>query len=90
MIFGNLCKSLKEWWLEPELNRRHKDFQSSALPTELSSHCSRYFRNGTGKMNQISAQCKKRNDLSTLKKVAGRQGQVGPLLLGILGGKRTY
>ena len=28
----------KKWWLEPELNRRHKDFQSSALPTELSSH----------------------------------------------------
>ncbi len=25
------------WWLETELNRRHKDFQSSALPTELSS-----------------------------------------------------
>ncbi len=25
-------------WLEPESNRRHKDFQSSALPTELSSH----------------------------------------------------
>ena len=29
---------LGKWWLEPELNRRHKDFQSSALPTELSSH----------------------------------------------------
>jgi hypothetical protein len=28
----------RRWWLEPELNRRHKDFQSSALPTELSSH----------------------------------------------------
>ena len=27
----------EEWWLEPELNQRHKDFQSSALPTELSS-----------------------------------------------------
>jgi hypothetical protein len=27
-----------DWWLEPESNRRHKDFQSSALPTELSSH----------------------------------------------------
>ena len=27
----------KKWWLEPESNRRHKDFQSSALPTELSS-----------------------------------------------------
>ncbi len=25
------------WWLEAESNRRHKDFQSSALPTELSS-----------------------------------------------------
>ena len=25
-------------WLEAELNRRHKDFQSNALPTELSSH----------------------------------------------------
>ena len=25
-------------WLEPESNRRHEDFQSSALPTELSSH----------------------------------------------------
>jgi hypothetical protein len=26
-----------EWWLGAELNRRHKDFQSSALPTELPS-----------------------------------------------------
>jgi hypothetical protein len=25
-----------KWWQEAELNRRHKDFQSSALPTELS------------------------------------------------------
>jgi hypothetical protein len=25
-------------WLWTELNRRHKDFQSSALPTELQSH----------------------------------------------------
>jgi hypothetical protein len=25
------------WWLETESNRRHEDFQSSALPTELSS-----------------------------------------------------
>lgn len=23
------------WWPKAELNRRHKDFQSSALPTEL-------------------------------------------------------
>ena len=27
-----------EKWLETESNRRHEDFQSSALPTELSSH----------------------------------------------------
>jgi hypothetical protein len=26
------------WWLQRELNQRHKDFQSSALPTELWSH----------------------------------------------------
>src|SRR5215510_10466722 len=29
--------SSKKWWLGAELNRRHKDFQSSALPTELPS-----------------------------------------------------
>ena len=27
----------KEWWLGPESNRGHEDFQSSALPTELPS-----------------------------------------------------
>ena len=32
-----ICDFLK-WWLETESNCRHKDFQSFALPTELSSH----------------------------------------------------
>ena len=27
----------KEWWLEAESNCRHADFQSAALPTELSN-----------------------------------------------------
>ena len=27
-----------KWWLRTESNRRHKDFQSFALPTELLSH----------------------------------------------------
>ena len=27
-----------KWWPKSELNRRHKDFQSFALPTELSGH----------------------------------------------------
>ncbi len=27
----------KKWWLEAESNHRHGDFQSPALPTELSS-----------------------------------------------------
>ena len=33
-----VCISLREEWLGPESNRRHEDFQSSALPTELPSH----------------------------------------------------
>ena len=32
-----LCYWCLKWWLGAELNRRHKDFQSSALPTELPS-----------------------------------------------------
>ena len=28
----------KRWWLGTESNRRHMDFQSIALPTELPSH----------------------------------------------------
>ena len=27
-----------KWWDGTESNRRHEDFQSSALPTELPSH----------------------------------------------------
>lgn len=30
-----------KWWLEAESNHRHEDFQSSALPTELSSQTKR-------------------------------------------------
>ena len=30
--------SLLFWWFEVESNHRHEDFQSSALPTELSNH----------------------------------------------------
>jgi hypothetical protein len=35
-----LCQALTrfQWWLGTESNRRHEDFQSSALPTELPSH----------------------------------------------------
>jgi hypothetical protein len=37
--------SLKEKWCpEPELNQRHADFQSAALPTELSGHLSRVYK----------------------------------------------
>src|SRR5258706_12789557 len=35
--FNSFCTHSSEWWLGTELNRRHKDFQSSALPTELPS-----------------------------------------------------
>ena len=33
-----------KWWLRMESNHRHKDFQSSALPTELQSHIWRFRR----------------------------------------------
>ena len=38
LIF-KLCTS-HNWWSEVELNHRHQDFQSCALPTELSDHTS--------------------------------------------------
>ena len=34
------------WWLRTESNRRHKDFQSFALPTELLSHLKMAVRTG--------------------------------------------
>src|SRR5580765_5451020 len=32
------ASSWKKWWAEAGLNRRHQDFQSCALPTELPAH----------------------------------------------------
>jgi hypothetical protein len=40
-FFGRCWK--REWWPGTELNRRHKDFQSSALPTELPGRCAESF-----------------------------------------------
>lgn len=39
---------IMKWWLEAESNCRHADFQSAALPTELSSH----YENGNGIINK--------------------------------------
>lgn len=33
---------LLKWWSEAESNCRHADFQSAALPTELSNHEKKY------------------------------------------------
>src|SRR3954454_1965918 len=51
-----------KWWVEPELNRRHKDFQSSALPTELSSHFSdfAFARKREGETNRTPGDCKQK------------------------------
>ena len=34
---------LEKWWPKPGSNRRHMDFQSIALPTELSGQCFYHF-----------------------------------------------
>ena len=49
----------KEWWLGPESNRGHEDFQSSALPTELPSRkregkCDGFSANGKLLFRKIS------------------------------------
>ena len=40
--YGKLIKSLclkeEKWWAVADLNHGHEDFQSSALPTELTAH----------------------------------------------------
>src|SRR5438132_7220259 len=37
----------REWWAGTGLNRRHQDFQSCALPTELTAHQTRQDNKGT-------------------------------------------
>ena len=35
LSYERMPRNFYKWWLQRELNQRHKDFQSSALPTEL-------------------------------------------------------
>ena len=35
---GQVQVEVKKWWPGAESNRRHRDFQSPALPTELQRH----------------------------------------------------
>ena len=35
LSYERISLRIFKWWLQRELNQRHKDFQSSALPTEL-------------------------------------------------------
>ena len=35
LSYERMPRKFYKWWLQRELNQRHKDFQSSALPTEL-------------------------------------------------------
>ena len=38
IYWGLDWRTIKKWWPEVESNHRHADFQSAALPTELSGH----------------------------------------------------
>ena len=42
-----LCEGTKKWWLLPGSNQRPVDYDSIALPTELSSQ-PKNFKNGSG------------------------------------------
>ena len=53
---------VKKWWLGTGSNRRHADFQSAALPTELPSHLRRPFGTGCGQsLHNFFTFCKKKN-----------------------------
>ena len=45
-----------KWCLGVESNRRHKDFQSSALPTELPRHEAPFFTQKTGRKKEMATQ----------------------------------
>ena len=55
-IFGEIEK-----WAGAELNRRHEDFQSSALPTELPAHIkeSNHLRDRFSRLPVMYAPCGK-------------------------------
>ena len=54
VTLGGSVSGEKKWWLDPGSNRGHTDFQSVALPTELSSHIRRR-SNGRATMPKIPA-----------------------------------
>ena len=45
---GDLCAGTKKWWLLPGSNQRPVDYDSIALPTELSSQPKVVKKNGSG------------------------------------------
>ena len=45
---GRLCVGTKKWWLLPGSNQRPVDYDSIALPTELSSQPEVVKKNGSG------------------------------------------
>ena len=56
-----ICRN--KWWLRTESNRRHMDFQSIALPTELLSH------NNIGFLNLNSATVRQKPGAFVAKRI---------------------
>ena len=59
------------WWTERESNPRHKDFQSFALPTELSVHESEGKYKDSGRFCKKNYQPTPRKALSAVKQATG-------------------
>jgi hypothetical protein len=79
-------------WREADLNRRHLDFQSSALPAELSRRDPRSYRfaRSSGRAPEPPAARRSGSSAALIGGVGRRRGPLSPVALRALGRGRTF